>query len=254
MNRIKRTLVAANIASLSVVGAGNALAAAKNVVLVHGAVMDGSGWRAVFDILTANGLNVRVVQEPLTGFENDVAAVKEMIEAMNGKVVLVGHSYGGAVITEAGGSPKVGALVYVAAQQPAEGETVGQLNARMPPAMDGKGASVSKEGYLTIAPKAFVRDIAGDLPQNTAVFLAASQRPTNVSAFSHVLASAAWRDKPSFAVVATQDRTINPELQRFMYARSKSHVIEIKGSHLVHMSQPSAVARVIMQAAEAAGE
>ncbi len=253
MNRIARTLMATAIASLSL-GAGNALAAARNVVLVHGAVMDGSGWRAVFDILTANGLNVRVVQEPLTGFEKDVAAVEETIEAMNGKVVLVGHSYGGAVITEAGGNPKVGALVYVAALQPANGETVGQLNAKMPPAMDAKAASVSNDGFLIIAPEAYMRDIAGDLPKNTAAFLAASQRPTSVSAFSHVFASAAWREKPSFAVVATQDRTINPELQRFMYARSKSHVTEIASGHLVHMSQPSAVASVIMKAAEAAGE
>ncbi|WP_033048800.1 alpha/beta fold hydrolase [Sinorhizobium meliloti] len=254
MSRINKLLATAAIAAVSLITVESAVAATKAVVLVHGAAMDGSGWKAVYNILREKGFDVRIVQQPLSGFENDVAATKRTIDAVAGKIVLVGHSYGGAVITEAGTDPKVGALVYVAGQQPDQGETVRQLNAQMPPAIDGGSMEVTQDGYLTIGSAAFIRDVAGDLPTETAAFLAASQVPTNVSAFSHVLTSAAWHDKPTFAIVATDDRTINPDLQRWMYARSKSKITEIKASHLLHISHPAAVADVIARAAEAVVE
>jgi len=214
----------------------------RNVVLVHGAVMDGSSWRAVHDRLREAGGRVTVVQLPLTSFEADVAATREAIERQDGPVVLVGHSYGGAVITEAGATPKVKALVYVAAFQPDVGESVGALGARFPVPAHPRMVS---DGVMIVEPERFGDDVAADLPKAEAEFLAHAQRPTAVSVFEATIGSAAWRDRPSWSVVATRDRTVAPDLQRFMYARSGANVVELDASHLVHVSRPDEVAAVI---------
>ncbi len=227
-------------------------AAAKNIVLAHGMVVDGSGWRAVHDILVRKGYKVTVVQEPLTSLDADVAATKRVLDQQDGPVILVGHSYGGAVITEAGSDPKVAALVYVAAYQPDVGEAVGGLNASMPSSLLPTSLRASADGYVTIEPSAFVRDVAGDVPGSEASFLAASQVPTSSSIFTQKITSAAWHDKRSYAIVATEDRAISPALERWMYKRSGAQVTDIKGSHLIYISKPQAVADVIDRAARAA--
>ena len=226
-------------------------AAARNVVLVHGMGSDGSVWRPVYDILKAKGYKVTIVQEPLDGFDGDVKSTERAIAQQKGSVVLVGHSYGGVVVTTAGNDPKVKALVYVAAIQPDKGETMGGLNAKMPSAFDVKGSVVSADGYVTIAEGAFVRDVAQDLPIATAEYLAASQTPTTAAVFTAATTDPAWRQKPSFGIVATQDRTVNPELERWMYKRSASKVTEVKAGHMVMLSQPQAVADTIIEAAQA---
>ena len=223
--------------------------AVKNIVLVHGALVDGSGWRAVYDILSKDGYRVSVVQEPLTGFDGDVEATRRVLARQDGPVVLVGHSYGGAVITAAGVAPNVKALVYVAAFAPDAGETIGALNATMPTEA-GKFMTVGADGYLSFGPPAqFAAHVAADLPRATSDFLAASQVLMAASSFGVKLTAAAWHGKPSFAIVATQDKTISPDLERFMYHRAGAAVTEIPSSHMVYMSHPDAVAGVIETAA-----
>ncbi len=217
-----------------------------DIVLVHGAVMDGSGWRDVHDMLREKGLRVTVAQLPLTGLEADVAAVREAIARVTGPVVLVGHSYGGAVISVAGTDPKVLSLVYVAAHQPDRGESLADLNTRHPLPAHVLPAG---EGSIIVDPAYFRDEVAADLPEGHAEFLANAQRPTATAAFTAKLPEAAWRSKPSWAVVARQDRTLSPEVERFMYARSGATVTELDGSHLVHMSHPGEVAEVIGKAA-----
>ena len=209
----------------------------KNVVLVHGAFADGSGWRAVADILQHDGYSVSVVQEPETSLADDAAATKRVIERVNAPLILVGHSYGGAVITEAGNELQVRGLVYVAAFQPDTGETLGSLLQKMPPA--GNSTIPAGEGYVIVDPKAFHADFAADLPANEANFMAISQVPISTSAFGTPITNAAWRNKPSWYAVATQDREINPDLERFMAKRAGSTTIEVKGSHAIYMSQPA---------------
>jgi pimeloyl-ACP methyl ester carboxylesterase len=228
------------------------LADATNIVLVHGMNADGSSWRPVHDILVSKGYDVSVVQLPLTGFEQDVAATRRILDWKTGPVVLVAHSYGGVVITEAGNDQKVGALVYVAAIQPDVGETMGSLNEKMPSAFDVSSSSFSSDGYVISSEEAFVRDAAADVPKNDAIFLANSQTPTSTQVFSAEITAAAWQNKPSFGVVATEDRTVNPDLERWMYGRSGTKVTEIESSHMVQMSHPDEVASVIIEAAKAA--
>jgi len=219
----------------------------KNIVIVHGAFADGSGWRVVHDILIHKGYKVSVVQQPLTTLDADVAAARDAIDAQEGPVVLVGHSYGGAVITVAGSRSKVKSLVYVAALEPDVGESVAQLSASMPAASDN--VRPTRDGHLYFDPANFGADFAGDLASNRTNFMAVSQVPATTAAFAAGAPVAAWHDKPSYAIVATEDRALNPDLQRWMYKRAGSKVTEVKASHAVYISQPEAVAKVIEEAA-----
>jgi pimeloyl-ACP methyl ester carboxylesterase len=222
----------------------------RNVVLVHGAFADGSGWRAVTEILQRDGYSVSIVQHPETSFADDVAATKRVIDAVNAPLILVGHSYGGAIITEAGADPRVRGLVYVAAFQPDVGETLGGLLHQAPP--PSNSIIPAGDGFLMIDPKVFHADFAADLPAKDANFMAISQVPINASAIGAPITQAAWRDKPSWYAVATEDRQINPDLERFMAKRAGSVTIEVKGSHAIYASQPALVAELIERAARAA--
>lgn len=222
--------------------------AVKNVVLVHGAFADGSGWRAVSDILTKDGYNVSVVQPPETTLDDDIAATNRVLDAQDGPTVLVGHSYGGAIITGAGANAHVKSLVYLAAFQPDAGESLASLAGSKPPA--GAPLKPSPDGFLYIDPSAFHADFAADLPAAEASFMARSQVGLSVKAATAVATSPAWKSKPSFAVVATHDRAINPDLERWMYRRSHSVVIELPSSHVVYMSHPAEVAALIERAAQ----
>jgi pimeloyl-ACP methyl ester carboxylesterase len=222
--------------------------AIKSVVLVHGAFADGSGWSLVAAVLEHDGYTVFVVQEPETTFEADVAATRLVLDR-SGPCVLVGHSYGGMIITEAGGHPSVKALVYVTAFQPNVGESAGALNSKMPPASN----SITPVGgeFLQVKPESFPEDFAGDVPRPLAHFMAISQVPISMEAFGAKSTMAAWSSKPSYAVVAMQDRMINPDLERFMTSRAKSKTIELPGSHAVFLSHPKEVAELIERAAKA---
>lgn len=224
----------------------SALARAKNVILVHGAAADGSTWRGVYDELVKSGLNVRVVQMPMDGFEADLQATRRIIDDVDGSTVLVGHSYGGAIITELGGNAKVGALVYVAALQPDTGESLASLSKRYPATVDIR--PIGKDRFIP-DPAKFFANVAADLPPATSAFLAASLKPTPTTAFDVSVTHVAWKSKPSFGIVATQDRTINPDLERYMYRRAKSKITEVRASHMVLMSHPAEVASVILEAA-----
>jgi pimeloyl-ACP methyl ester carboxylesterase len=229
------------------------IGAVKNIVLVHGADNDGSAWRAVYDILKKDGYHVSVVQEPLTGLSDDVAATQRVIDQQDGPVILVGHSYGGTIITVAGADPKVRALVYVAALQPDVGETTNQLAASIPGEVPSSDLKPTKDGFIFIDPNKYAADVATDLPPAQAEFMANSQMPVAAAAFDAPVTVAAWHDKPSYGIVATEDRALNPKLARWMYKRSGAKTTEIKANHLVYISQPNAVARVIETAARSAG-
>jgi len=222
--------------------------AIKSVVLVHGAFADGSGWSLVAAVLEHDGYTVFVVQEPETTFEADVAATRLVLDR-SGPCVLVGHSYGGMIITEAGGHPSVKALVYVTAFQPNVGESAGALNSKMPPASNS--ITPVGGGFLQVKPESFPEDFAADVPRPLAHFMAISQVPITMEAFGAKSTVAAWSSKPSYAVVAMQDRMINPDLERFMTSRAKSKTIELPGSHAVFLSHPKEVAELIERAAKA---
>lgn len=216
-----------------------------SVVLVHGATMDGSSWRPVHDILKAAGLEVAVVQLPLANLKADVDATLLCIARQIGNVVLVGHSYGGVVASVAGTHPKVRALVYVAALQPDEGESLASLAARYP--SENHMLDLG-DGTIILDPVHYAHDMADDISHYDAAFLAASQRPTAMAIFGTPITQPAWREKPSYAVFGTNDRILNPELARFMYARANSKVIEIEASHVPHLSHPKVVAGLILGA------
>jgi pimeloyl-ACP methyl ester carboxylesterase len=238
-------LIAANTNSQS----APSPAAAVSIVLVHGALIDGSSWRGVYDVLTRDGYRVSIVQQPLTGFDDDVAATKRVLDQQDGPVVLVGHSYGGSLITVAGSDPRVKALVYVAALQPDIGETSGEVAPPMPPASND--LKPTKDGFVFLDPVKFAADFGADLPKAQAEFMAHSQMPVSGAAFNAKLTVAAWRDKPSYAIIATEDRALDPERARWMAKRAGSKVTVVKASHAVHISHPRAVARVIETAARA---
>ncbi|MBN3763375.1 alpha/beta hydrolase [Burkholderia sp. Ac-20365] len=219
----------------------------KNIVIVHGAFTDGSGWRAVHDILIHKGYNVRIVQPPMTTLAEDVAATSNAVIGQTGPVVLVGHGYGGSVITEAGARPKVKALVYVAAFQPDVGESVTQLEGSMPKLTDGVVKTI--DGHYYFDPAKYGTDYAGDLVSNRTDFMAVSQVTATVATFASAPFTVAWHNKPTYGIVATDDRVINPDLQRWMYKRAGSKVTEVKASHAIEISQPEAVAKVIEEAA-----
>ncbi|MGV8918169.1 MAG: alpha/beta fold hydrolase [Pseudomonas sp.] len=225
-------------------------AGAKNIVIVHGAFVDGSGWHVVHDILIHKGYHVSVVQQPHTSLDADVAATREILDQQVGPVVLVGHSSGGTVISIAGVRDKVKALVYVAGLQPEVGETTGQLLRSMPAPSDDVKAT--QDGHLFFDRAKFNADFAADLTTNRTDFMAASQVPVTASSFATQVWAAAWHNKPTYGIVSTEDRALSPDLQRWMYKRAGSKVTEIKASHAVYMSQPEEVAKVIEEAALAA--
>lgn len=227
----------------------------KNIVLVHGAWVDGSGWRAVYDRLTHDGFRVAMVQEPETSFADDVAATKRLLDMQDGPVLLVGHSYGGSVITQAGVHPNVVGLVYVAAHAPDVGENESALGKKTPSVL-GKtaGAIQVTDGYTYLSQDVFLKLFAPDLPHEDAVFSSRSQVLAAASVFSTSLTAAAWKTKPSWGVVAGNDQIINPDLERWYYERAKSHVTVIPGaSHSVYQSHPDEVAAVIAKAAKSLG-
>jgi pimeloyl-ACP methyl ester carboxylesterase len=241
-----KRLILALLTGAAFAASSPAYAAVKTIVLVHGAFADGSGWKPVADILNSHGYAVRVVQEPETSFAADVAATRRVLDKA-GPCVLVGHSYGGMIITEAGAHPDIKALVYVAAFQPEVGESVVSLSDKMPAA--AKSVGPVGDGYLAVNPDAFPSDFAAGVPEPVARFLAISQVPVSAEAFGAKATVASWKQKPSYAVVATQDRMINPDLERFMAKRARSEVIELPGPHAIFLLHAPEVAALIEKAA-----
>jgi pimeloyl-ACP methyl ester carboxylesterase len=224
----------------------------KNIVLVHGAWVDASGWKPVFDILIKEGFNVTMVQEPETSFQEDVTATKRILDLQDGPTLLVGHSYGGSIITEAGIHPNVVGLVYVAAHAPDVGEDEGELGKKMPSVLAKTEGAIKKtqDGFTYLNPADFTKLFAPDLPREQAEFESRSQVLAAAPVFTTPLTAAAWKSKPSWGVVAGKDQIINPDLERWYYARAKSKTTEINGaSHSVYESHPKEVAAVIVDAA-----
>jgi pimeloyl-ACP methyl ester carboxylesterase len=226
----------------------------RNIVLVHGAWADGSGWKGVYDILVKDGYKVSIVQEPETSFKEDVAATKRVIAQQDGPCVVVAHSYGGAVITEAANDPKVAALVYVAAHMPDAGESEAEDGKRFPSDLSKSGAiKKTSDGFTYLDPTQFHEYFAADLPAGQAAFMARSQVLNAAENFNAVITTPAWRSKPSWMVVPTKDRTINPDLERWYAERAKSHKVEVSGaSHAVYVSRPKEIAAVIEEATKTA--
>jgi pimeloyl-ACP methyl ester carboxylesterase len=222
---------------------------AASVVLVHGGFVDGSGWQPVYQLLKKDGYNVSVVQNPTLSLEGDAAATRLIIDAQDGPVILVGHSYGGAVITQAGTHPKVAALVYIAAFAPDKGESVNTLIADPPPGAPVPPILPPREGFLFLDREKFHASFAGDVSADLAAFMAASQVPWGVNALGGAVSEPAWRVKPSWYLLSTEDRMIPPPAQRAMSERAGSTVVEVAASHSVYMSQPQAVADLIERAA-----
>jgi len=247
-------LVSALGAALLAATASPASAASvKNIVLVHGAFVDGSGWRPVYDILVRDGYNVSIVQQPLTGLDNDVAATKRILDRQDGPAILVAHSYGGA-ITKAGIDPHVAGLVYIAAHALDEGETETE-NGKKYPAAGRDAFQKTPDGYVYIDPARYHAEFAADLPADEAAFEAHSQFFTAGAVFATPLTNPAWKLKPSWYMVAKSDHIINPDLERMYAARAHSHTVEIDGaSHSVYRSHPKEVAAQIEQAAQHAAD
>ena len=221
------------------------------VVLVHGGFVDGSGWQGVYEHLMTDDYSVSVVQNPTLSLADDVAVTKRAIDATRDPVVLVGHSYGGVVVTEAGTHPNVAALVYIAAFVPDEGESVNTLIADPPPGAPVPPILPPQDGFLFLDRDKFHASFAGDLSAEQAAFMADSQVPWGVDALGGTVSEPAWRSKPSWALVATEDRMIPPPAQRAMAERAGSTVIEVAGSHSIYVSQPAAVADLIRTAVRA---
>lgn len=221
----------------------------KNIVLVHGAFVDGSGWKGVYDILVKKGYHVSVTQQPLISFEGDIAAVNRIINMQDGPCILVGHSYGGALITVAGNNNHVAGLVYIAAHAPDSGETTRGNGKKYPAAY--KSVQKGSDGINYILPSSFPADFAADIPKSTAEFMAHSQPPTADTLSNTVINNPAWQVKPSWYMVAKSDRIINPDLERMYAKRAHSTTVEITGaSHAVFVSHPQDVANLIIDAAE----
>lgn len=233
---------------LSVYAQSSMAAPVKNIVLVHGAFVDGSGWDPVARILNKAGYNVSIVQEPQTSLVDDVAATRRVLALQSGKSLLVGHSYAGMIISDAGNDPSVAGLVYIAAFQPEQGDSLLSLAKKYPPA--AQSITETPDHFLYIKPENFHADFAADLPVKETNLLAQSQLMPAVAAFTAPAGVPAWKTKPSWAVVATQDRAINPELERFMAKRAHSTVTELKGNHAIYASQPEKIAAVIEKAAQ----
>ena len=225
--------------------------AAGTVVLVHGGFVDGSGWQGVYALLKQQGYTVSVVQNPTRSLEDDVAVTKRALAAQAGPVVLVGHSYGGAVITEAGNDPKVAALVYIAGFAPDAGESVSTLIANPPPGAPVPPILPPQDGFLFLDRAKFPASFAADVSPDLAAFMADAQVPWGVGALGGTISAPAWRTKPSWYLVTTEDRMIPPPAQRAMATRAGATVVEAAGSHAIYVSQPAAVAALIEQAAAA---
>jgi len=223
---------------------------ARTVVLVHGGFVDGSGWEGVYKILRTDGYLVSIVQHPTISLTDDVAATKRIVAAQSGPVILVGHSYGGAVITEAGNDPKVAGLVYITAFAPDRGESVATLIKDPPPGAPVPPILPPQDGYLCLDKAKFPASFAADVDAERAAFMADSQVPWGVGALSGTISEPAWKTKPSWYLVATDDKMIPPPAQRFMSKRAGSTVVEIAGSHAIYVSQPHAVAALIERAAK----
>jgi len=219
--------------------------AAATVVLVHGAWADGSSWNRVIERLQAKHIEVTSVQNPLTSLADDVAATRRAISGASGPVILVGHSWAGAVITEAGDDPKVKALVYVAAFAPDKGQSVNDLGKGAPPSPGVRSSIVSPDGFITISEKGIVEDFAQDLPKAESQVLFATQGPTAARVFDDKLSVAAWHDKPSWYIVSKQDRMIDPNAERAMARAMKAHITELDASHVSMLSKPDDVTAVI---------
>jgi pimeloyl-ACP methyl ester carboxylesterase len=226
---------------------------ARNVVLVHGGFVDGSGWQGVYHLLRQDGFTVSIVQNPTLSLEGDATATRQILDQQDGPTVLVGHSYGGAVISEAGTHPAVSALVYIAAFAPDKGESVNTLIADPPPGAPVPPILPPRDGFLFLDRDKFPASFAGDLPLDEARFMADSQVPWGVDALAGAVSEPAWRSKPSWYLVATDDRMIPPPAQRAMAERAGARVAEASGSHSIYLSQPQAVANLIREAAAGKG-
>jgi pimeloyl-ACP methyl ester carboxylesterase len=228
----------------------NAIEGVKNVLLIHGGFVDGSGWRGVYDLLKKDGYNVSIVQNPTTSLADDVAVTKRMLAAQNGPSILVGHSYGGVVITEAGNDSKVAGLVYIAAFAPDKGESVSSLIKNPPPGAPVPPILPPQDGYLFLDQARFAVSFAADVTPAEAAFMADSQVPWGVAALEGAVTQPAWKTKPSWYLVASDDKMIPPDAQRAMSKRAGATLTEVKGSHAVYVSRPQAVASLIVQAAK----
>ncbi|HEV7308681.1 alpha/beta hydrolase [Ensifer sp.] len=249
---IKTLITAAAFAlSASALTPAQAAPAAKNVVLVHGAFADGSGWQGVYNILKKDGYNVTIVQNPTLTLAGDVAVTKRAIAAQDGPVVLVGHSYGGVVVSEAGTDEKVKSVVYIAAFAPDKGESVSTLIANPPAGAPVPPILPPVDGFLSLDKAKFAAAFAADVDPELAAFMADSQVPWGVEAAAGTVTAPAWKEKPSFYLVAADDRMIPPAAQRLMAKRAGSTVVETSGSHAVYVSKPDVVAAIIEQAAQA---
>jgi pimeloyl-ACP methyl ester carboxylesterase len=246
---IVTTLLLGN--SQEVVAATSApLTGIKNVVLVHGAFADGSGWEAVAKILQKDGYTVSVAQPPETSYAEDVKYAKAAVDAMDGPVVIVGHSYGGSIITEAGNDPKVSALVYIAAFALDEGESCASIEQAVPQA--SKAFKADSAGNWWIDQAHFAADFAADVPPAVSHFMAISQVPISTDSFTHKVTNPAWKTKPTWYMVATADRSINPEQERMMAKRAHAKTVEVTASHVAYMSHPKETAKLIEEAATSA--
>jgi len=226
----------------------------KNVVLVHGAFADGSGWKGIYEILTKKGYNVTIVQNPLSSLEDDVAATDLVLDQQDGPTILVGHSWGGAVITQAGVHPRVVGLVYVAAFQPDLGESAFTWFSSMPPVAENGVMPPDEKGFVYYSKEKYHAGFCADLSKEESDFMYASQGAFAGKSFATPLTEAAWKTKPSYGIVATEDNSIRPEIEEKMYQRSNTKFTKIKGSHAVYISQPDAVAEIIIEAAENASK
>ena len=229
---------------------GVSTSTAAAIVLVHGGFVDGSGWQSVYKILTKDGYSVSIVQNPTATLEDDVAVTRRVIASQKGPVILVGHSYGGAVITEAGNDPKVVGLVYITAFAPDKGESVSTLIKDPPPGAPVPPILPPQEGYLFLDKAKFPAAFAADVDPKTASFMADSQVPWGVGALGGTISEPAWKTKPSWYLVATDDKMIPPPAQRLMAQRAGATVVEAKGSHAIYVSKPEAVAALIEKAAK----
>jgi len=257
MTKLAASLRTIAIAAAIVTGAAHAAApiapasAATSVVIVHGAFADGSDWAKVIPLLQAKGVKVTAIQNPLTSLKDDAAVTRRVLDAQTGKVVLVGHSWGGTVITEAGAHDKVAALVYVAAFAPDAGQASGELGKGYTPS-PGIGKLVAdSEGFLTLPPEAMRDDFAQDVPAAQTAIMSATQGPIKGSAFSEKASNAAWKVKPSWYIVSSKDRMIDPQLQRAMAKKIGAHTTELPSSHVPQQSRPADVAKVILEAVAA---
>jgi pimeloyl-ACP methyl ester carboxylesterase len=228
------------------------MSAIKNVVLVHGGFVDGSGWRGVYDILKADGFRPSIVQNSTISLAADVATTRQVLDEQDGPALLVGHSYGGAVITESGTHPKVSALVYITAFAPDKGESVNTLIANPPPGAPVPPILPPANGFLFLDKTKFAASFAGDVDAETAGFMAVSQVPWGVEALAGAIAEPAWKTRPSWYLVVTDDRMIPPAAQRAMSQRAGATVVEVPGSHAIYVSNPKAVAALIAKAASEA--